>query len=201
MIVQKTLSFNQLGEKEKKYAIEKYRNESDLYFETSVINEDMIEKIEEEDFDLEKNGLSWQLSYCQGDYVGISGKIKETKLHELIMEKLDQREKKKYKFWVIDRNYIEISQEISYHHYYRQQIDVNVDYDLDDETNLIENFSNKLHELAEEIVKNYVNSLCKDLQRQGFKQIEYYNSDEYIESLFIERDYKFNEKGQMIGSV
>ena len=198
MSVETTLAFEQLSEQAKEKARSDYRNTRDYSWECDFVTEDMTHTLSENGFELDKNGLSWDLSYSQGDYVGISGKIKEGKLHELMMEKLDKRDKKKYLFWVIERCEIEITQNISYHHYYRQQIDVSVERNYDDDDyGWLSIFADKL-EFAEELVEDYVDELIGTLKRQGYEQLSYYDSDEHIDDLFINNEYEFDEEGNSI---
>lgn len=196
MTTQTTFYFNQLSDKAKDYARQQYQNERDYGFESELTSEDMIQTLEEMGFKLNNNGLSWQLSCSQGDYVGISGKINNQKLHELIMERLDRRDKKKYKFWAIDKDYIEIEQNIKHNHYYGQTIDITVHcYDGDD-YGLISNLKNKIDEFVEDILSDYVDELCVKLKQQGYEQLKHYDSNEYIDECL--NDFDFDEDGNII---
>ena len=197
MVIKTTFTFEQLNDNAKEYARQKYRESRDYSWECDFVSEDMVHILSENGFELDKNGLSWDLSYSQGDYVGINGKIKEDKLNELMMERLDKRDKKKYKFWLIDTSDIEITQNISHHHYYGQQVDVSVEINDEDDYGLIINFSNKI-ECAEEVVEDYVEELIGMLKKQGYEQLSYYNSDEYIDGFFINNDYEFDEDGEIL---
>lgn len=200
MSITTTLKFEQLSEDAKEKVRQDYRKTRDYYFETEFVTEGMTTTLEENCFDLDKGGLSWQLSNCQGDYVGIGGKIKEDKLHELMMDTLEKRDKKKYYFWVIHRHHIEITQNISHHHYYGQQVDVSVELNEDENVEyyvLLKNFVDKL-EKAEKIVEDYVNELIRTLKRQGYEQLSYYDSDEYIDDCFINNDCDFDEDGDIV---
>jgi hypothetical protein len=200
MSIKTTFKFNELSDDAKEKARQDYRKTRDYYFESEFVSDDMKTTLDVHGFELEKKGLQWDLSCSQSDFVGIDGKIKEDKLHELMMEKLDKRDKKKYYFWVIHRHYIEIIQNISHHHYYGQQVDVTVEFDEDEDVEyyvLLKNFADKL-EKAEEIVKEYIDDLIRILKKQGYEQLRYYDSDEYIDDYFINSDCEFDEDGNSI---
>ncbi len=200
MTVQTTFKFNELSDNTKGKARQDYRNARDYYFESEFVSDDMETTLKEHGFELSKKGLSWDLSYSQGDYVGICGELTKDKLHELMMGQLDKRDKKKYYFWVINRREIEIVQKISHHHYYGQQVDVSIEYDSFDDDEyfvILRNFADKL-ECAERVVKDYVDELIRILKKQGYEQLSYYDSDEYIDEYYINNDYEFDEDGSLI---
>ncbi len=114
------------------------------------------------------------------------------------MEKLNRYDKKRYKFWVIDKNYIEITQKIEHHHYYGQQVDISVEYNVSDESGLIERLVSKLEEIVSGLVGNYVDDLIELLKKQGYEQLSYYDSDEYIDDYFISNGFEFDEDGDFI---
>jgi uncharacterized protein YaaR (DUF327 family) len=113
------------------------------------------------------------------------------------MEQLTNKERKWYKLLAIDKEYIEIVHEVKYHHYYRQQIDVSVYIrDSAEKYPHIMKLYDKISSFAENIIEKEVDELRGKLKKQGYEQIEYFNSDEYADDCLIHNDYEFQESGE-----
>jgi hypothetical protein len=195
--------FEELSEEAKKKVREWFRNGmyQDFQIEAEMISESMVELAKERGFEFNgKRAVSWDLSYCQGDYVGLhDAELSKEKMNEIVLVKLNDDEKEMFKF-LIDNKYLYLHGKTDYHHYYHQQYNVEVeavDYHENELTEAImDNFINKLEEVTEEAVKDYVESFCYELKRGGYKEMDYYSSDEYIDESIINNDYEFTKDGE-----
>ncbi len=191
-------NFNELDEKAKEKAREWYRDgmNEDFTIESAMITDSMKCILIEEKFELDEDGLQWNLSNSQGDYVGLDGKINQLKLHGMIMDRLDAKEKKWYKILAVDSYYIDVSHKVSYHHYYGQQYDVDIDFDLDkEEYPIIFALYEKVHDIADEIIKDEVNELRSKLKLHGYNEIDFFYSDEHIDDVLDVNGYEFEKDG------
>jgi hypothetical protein len=51
-----------------------------------------------------------------------------------------------------------------------------------------------IEKVREKLEDLYID-LCKSLEKQGYNEIDYQNSDEYISEMLISNDYDFTENG------
>jgi hypothetical protein len=194
--------FNELSDEAKEKARERYRNimYDDFYFECQMITEDMQEQIKESGFTLNERGLEWNLGHTQGDYIGITGKINDDKINELIMNELTNKEKKRYKLLVIDTYAIEITHKVNYHHYYGQQVEVIVEIgNFDDneiKESMLDKFVDDTYCKIEKAIKDYVDDVCSDLKSYGYREIEYLYSNEIVDEMLRINEYEFTKDGK-----
>lgn len=74
---------------------------------------------------------------------------------------------------------------------------VNVEYELNIPEDWLSPEQKRDLEALYEHIKDYVEGVAKDLQRQGYAEIEYRSSDEVITDNIENGDYVFNEDGDM----
>jgi hypothetical protein len=197
-ITKHLFKFDELNEEAKENARKLYRESmyNDFTIETMMITENMEHTLNIEGFESDKNGIEWDLSNSQSDYVGLKGKIETKKLHQMIMDKLDNREKKWYKTLAVDSNYIDVGHNVSYHHYYGQQTSIEVYLNLHESSYpVIFTLYQKIETIAEELVKDEVDRLTRLLKKQGYKEIEWFFSDEHIDDVLTVNEYEFEEGG------
>lgn len=194
--------FEELSEEAKKKAREWYKDgmNNDFWIESSMISESMVELAKERGFEFEgKRGVSWDLSYCQGDYVGLQdAELSKEKMHEIVLAKLNDDEKSMFTF-LTSNGYMRVYGKTDYHHYYHQQYNIEVeavDYPENELTEAImDTFIERIEEVAEEALKSYVEDFCYELKRGGYEEIDYYYSDEYIDENIINNEYEFTKDG------
>jgi uncharacterized protein (UPF0248 family) len=148
----------------------------------------------------DKNKLSWDLSYSQGDYVGIhKAELAEAKLKEVCMSVLTEDEKQMFTF-LTDKNYLYITHSIDYHHYYGQQIEVDLEAGYFSENELSEaifdSFVDSVGGKIETAIKDYVSDIIAELKSYGYREIDYLYSDESAEEMIQANEYEFTEDGK-----
>lgn len=191
-------TFYELDEKAREKAREWYRSQlnDDFTIESTMITENMVYTLQQEGFEIEKTNVEWNLSNSQSDFVGLSGKLKEKHFHQLIMDKLDNREKKWYKMLAVDETYIDVSHHFKYHHYYGQQYQVDVECHVDEEQHpVIYKLYTKVEELANQILSDELDRMTKKLEKQGYEEIEFLYSDEHIDDVLDVNGYEFEKDG------
>lgn len=192
----KIYTFPELSEEVQKKVIEKWRNENDLQLESDMINENFQEKLSEEGYkDCE---IAWSLAYCQGDGVAFYGFPDISKLIESFYN--EERTKKRLKKVIeLIECGIEVKRnEYSNHYSHSKTMTVELDYDY---TMYYEKKYPKMIKLIEAFVSKIkvdVIRLSKELENEGYKALDYYNSDEYIKLELTEKtdNYEFLENGK-----
>lgn len=168
-----------------------YENILDSYLES--FNEEAKEQIEKEGFsDVD---INYSLSYSQGDgfsFTGYVGNVAE------FIEKIGSRFSKLYTSEYVDDISIEIVRNT--HHYAHEntvsaEVEIYYSEDIPDkEYRELESLSNELQEEVEE----YKNNLCKKLEKQGYKEIDFFYSEENIEDFIESNEYEFYENGGIV---
>jgi hypothetical protein len=200
-VTTEVFKFHELSEQSKEKAREWYRNtlNQDFHFETQMISENLFESAKDKGFELEgKSPVSWDLSNSQRDYVALNGKLSDEKLNELLMNVLSDDEKKVFEF-LKDEKYLFIHHSLEYHHYYGQRVHLEVEIDNDYPNELVEDivesFAHGKQQLFEKVLDGYVCQVCNELKRQGYKEVDYYYSNEYIDDMLTNNDYEFTKEG------
>lgn len=196
-------TFQELSNEAKEKARKWFRNgmHQDFFIESEMISESMVELAKDRGFSFNgKRAVSWQLSYCQGDYVGLhDAELSKEKMHEIVLAKLNEDEKEMFEF-LIDNKYLYLHGKTDYHHYYHQQFNVEVeavDYPENELTEAImDAFIERIEEVTEKAFKGYVEDFCYELKRGGYEEIDYYDSDEYVDENIINNDYEFTKDGE-----
>jgi hypothetical protein len=196
-------TFQELSEDAKEKARKWFKNgmHQDFHIKADMISESMVELAKERGFEFDgKRAVSWQLSYCQGDYVGLhDAELSKEKMHYIVAEQLNDDEKELFKF-LTENRYVRIYGKTNHHHYYHQQFNVEVeavDYPENELTEAImDSFIDKLEEVAEKAFKGYVEDFCYELKRGGYEEMDYYDSDEYVDENIINNEYEFTKEGE-----
>lgn len=187
--IQTTLyQFNELSEQAQQIAIENERNsEYNIYLD--FFYDYCIEQIKEKGF----NGnieLQYSLNYNQGDGLSFSAKYYDN-LKDIFISILGDKKQKTIDL-ILENCILEIKGNRG-HYYYASRKDINLElnnYYLKSTTNLdilISKVETKLTDIYIE--------LCKQLQNEGYSEIEYQNSDEYIKEFLINNQIEFTEYG------
>lgn len=186
----KIFRYDELSQEAKERA-RKWCREKGLNYEPQIITEMMESTLN--DLGYEGVEVFWRLSYSQGDGVAFYGKLTnpDKLLKRLLSEKDIRRWKRISDVIGIDIRINRIGSHL-YHHYKTMEVVVDSN-DLDQDMHpFIGIFLKKIEEKIQADVK----SVSKKLENDGYKELEYQNSDEYIDMLLSENWYEFLEDGR-----
>ncbi len=182
--------FNELSEEGKQNAIEKERNREDYYF-LDMFSDDANEKISEAGFKGNVK-LQYSLSYSQGDGLSFCADYFD-KLNDLFTEVLGPRKQKTIDCLINNISFSLKGNNGRYCYASKSDLDLELDnYYVKSQTN-IDLVINKVREKLEDLYMD----LCKELEKNGYSEIEFQDSDECISENLISNDYDFTEDGKM----
>jgi hypothetical protein len=177
--------FNELSEAAKETAIEQYRNSiGDVLW---YFSDDIKEQLREENITLEKNGLQYDLSHCQGDGLSFAGDFDVLKMVKMALPNLSEKRQN-----IIDKCIYSLYSSGNTGHYcYASKNDIDIEYNYSSwDSNRYYNLT-ALCEIVVEFTKDYYIDLCNKFEKQGYAEIEYQYSNEAIVENIIENDYQF----------
>lgn len=201
--------FDELSKDVQAKVIEKFRQSNwEDYSYTEVLTDHLQE-------DLEYRGLEgmrvvWCLSYCQGDGVSFTGKIDSETMKKMINSRvLTGMKENQIELFnrAVDAGWTIATEIYRIDNHYAHEYTVKTDdvYSHSDEyTDIAEDLGvsaeliDDLFETLQEEIEQYRISLCKELEELGYKDIEYYDSEETIKENIIENDYEFYEDGGLV---
>jgi hypothetical protein len=187
----KLYTFNELSDEAKQVAIEEYRSEDHVHLD--FFHDDAVEQIEKAGF-YGNVELQYSLSYCQGDGLSFGcDRIEESLLLSFFAEILGEGKEKTAKV-IIDNCSFENTGNKGNHYCYASKGDVS--YEFDDYYGKRYN----VHEVVSQVEKKIENlymELCKDLEKQGYSEIEYQRSDEAIIETILANGWEFLSNGKM----
>lgn len=185
----KVYNFEELSQEAKQVVIERYRNNTTEVF-LDMFQEDCIEAIQEAGFSGDIK-LQYDLGYSQGDGLSFSCDY-FTKLNEVFAEVLGEGKNKTIDCIINNCSFVLKSNEGKYCFASKGDLDFYFDnYQVNFTDSNIESVVEKVREKLENI---YVD-LCKDLEKRGYAEIEWQNSDEYIEEEIKANEYEFTKEG------
>jgi hypothetical protein len=186
--------FEELNDEAKQFAIEKYRNtERDGSGFVDQFTPDCVEAAKEAGF--EEPEFAYSLSYSQGD--GLSFKAKKyNKLVDLFKEVLGPGKDKTAQ--LLADNMTQVYKGNNGHYCYAAKSDIDI---------YLENWTSSINVLNTERIDEVVGKvlaklediyieLCAKLEKQGYTEIEYRDSDEAITETIIANEYDFEEDGR-----
>jgi len=185
----KIYTFDELSDGAKQVAIQEMRNSKEIHLDW--FNDDAKEQINEAGFydDVE---LQYSLSYCQGDGLSFScNRIEERVLLSFFAEILGEGKEKTAKVIMDNCSFVNTGNDG--HYCYASKRDI--DYTFESYKNDYKNINQVVAKVLEKIENLYVD-LCKDLENQGYKDIEYQYSDECIIDDIQANDYEFLKSGK-----
>jgi len=175
----KLYEYKELSPKAKQKALEWMREGNSV----DTLEEDFKYALHEE-FGISGVEVNWRLSYCQGDGVDFHG--------HLDMDVFRAKHKKWNKFFrKLEKKdnstvWIEIRHEGHYHHWNSMVVDVGTD-SFDDHEEIVE-------------IQEYVQDLCKEasrrLEKLGYDEIQYQNSEENLAEVASINGWLFEESGR-----
>ena len=181
-------SFDELSEAAKQNAIEIYKNDDHIYLD--FFNDDAKEQIENAGFKGNVN-LNYSLSYCQGDGLSFSCDYFD-KLNDLFIEVLGTGKQKTIDCIINNCSFENKGNNGRYSYSSRNDIS----FEFDDYSGN----KNNIHEIVSKVeikIKDLYIDLCNDLEKQGYSNIEYQNSDEAITENLELNDYDFTVNGSI----
>lgn len=203
--------FEELSDKAKQNAIKHYRESMDWQIISESITEKFTEKLSAIGYPTDD--LEWSLSYSQGDGVAFYGEVDMDKVINRLEHKGYDLNYDLYR--AINNKGLTITARIyrnsfgyHYSHYNTMEVEVDgdsievmVEYlygDLDENE-----YIDKHDEIYDFLLKlkgyihNDIKDVSKELEKEGYSDIEYYSSDEAIAEILIANEYKFTEDGMM----
>jgi hypothetical protein len=164
--------FEELKDNIKEKVIDRFRNKNDYYFLKENLEESLKELLEQHNIKFEDFNLFYSLSYCQGDGLCFIGTFNF----------------KGFRFFVTHHS--------RYYHKHSTDIEMQEDYEEDDELkNLI---NSKVKEATEGEFKGIYYKICGELEKEGYDFIEYEDSEENIKEIINLNEYTFMENGELI---
>ena len=205
--------FEELSDDAKKNAIENYRISMDWQIESEFITEKFVENLS--DMGYPTDDLEWRLSYSQGDGVAFYGEVDIDKVIDRLEHKGYDLNYDLYK--AIDNENLTITARIyrnsfdyRYSHYNTMKVEIDgdsietmmeylygyLDSDTDEYVDKYNEIYNFLLDLRD-CIHNDIKGVSKQLEKEGYNDIEYYSSDEAITETLIANEYEFTEDGVM----
>lgn len=182
----KLYSINELSKEIKEKVIEKFKNNFDI--DLDFFNYDVIEDLKSKGWNDVK--LQYSLSYCQGDGLSFSGKLDL----KWFLENIYSKKLTKFKIWALNEYiYKVISKGNTGHYSYSHKNQIEFEHNYPYERKHIE----KLLENVLDEVKDYYVKLCNEYEKQGYNEIDYQLSNEYITEFLENNEYEFFENGQV----
>jgi hypothetical protein len=206
--------FDELSPEAQQEAIQKWREGMDWSIESEMITEGFEYRLEELGYPTEDIG--WSLSYSQGDGVAFYGDVDVSKVANRLLEgevlELFNRiveEDLSISISLIRNSY-------GYHYSHWNTMEVIIDGDDDDtmmyhlypeleesadaHSNEYREKANAIQNVFDELLAKVdidIKTVSRELERSGYEQIEYYESDEAIAEEIRANDYEFEVDGAM----
>lgn len=183
--------FEELSEEAQQNAIEKWRNDTyangDSLFWFAESCKDYLC-----DLGFINPDVQYSLSYSQGDGLSFSAEG-YTRLKETFLKYLGEHHITIANY-LIDNCSLKIKGNTGHYCYaHRSDIDLYLEISGNQETPLIDEL---IESVQRDITDEYI-AACRVLENDGYSQIEYEQSDEYITETLINNEYDFTVEGDM----
>lgn len=187
IIETKVYPFSELNEEAKQVAIEQYRNTISQYINPlDMFNDDCIETLKEKGFEGIK--LQYSLSYSQGD--GLSFSAEKYNIDQLLKSVLGENKEKTAS--IIKDNLTIVMKGNNGHYCFASKNDIDIYIETGKDLPNIEDIIGKIRTMLE----NEYMSICKELENNGYAELEYRNSDDAIIEIIEDERYYFKENGK-----
>lgn len=175
--------FEELKPKPKEKAKEKYN-----FDYSDLITENFMYYLESRGYGDCK--LEWSLGYCQGDGVAFYGKVDVSTWWKKRGRTLFSKEEKKklYAEYARDSDICIGIKRNSFGNHYSHYNTMYVDVEWD----------SALAQMVETAILDDIRDISKELARMGYKDIEYYTSDECFQETAEANDYEFFADGTLV---
>lgn len=190
--------FEELSEKAKKRAIDDYRNKGWSWDQHDNDQLDEIFKQDLEEWGLDDPEVYWSLGYSQGDGVAFSGNLDVKKW-------ISKNAPKKFRP-LIGQIEVHILHDarLRYHHWNSMGVEISTELERSSRMDPKEWFPGgggkaiaRLIDEFEAFVEEAVKEFSRGLEKAGYQEIEYKESEEYISDIFEGNDYEFTEDGKI----
>lgn len=189
-ITVKLFGINELSEKSKNRAIHAFRQKGWNWDESDaeLLSETFEEKISEMGYC--SDNIAWSLSCCQGDGVCFAGEVDIEKISERLLEnkKISSDEFSEIKT-LIDEGFL--TMELSKGRSYYCILNCNYDGEFLEENTYLE----PTLDLLIKLIQDDYSELEGELEKIGYDEIDYKNTDDYIIECMEANDYEFLEDG------
>lgn len=167
--------FNELDIKIQDKVIEKFRENNDYPTLSEDLTEECKYQLNEHNIEIiDKLKVYYDLSYTQGSGTMFEGKFK----------------------W--DKYYATIKQSGHYYHYNSKDITLELIDEPDELTDKEYDYYIKQHNKDYDEFNDIYVSICKGLEKYGYNQIEYEDSEESIKEMIDSNDYEFYDNGEIV---
>lgn len=197
-ITYKIYKFEELSEQAKEKARDWYKGTmtNDFTAESETITENMIDYIKNEGGageSISDLDVSWSLSCCQGDGVSFTGIIYgyDRSALELFNHIYGNNIPKNVRRILHGINVKFIKKSTRYCHKYTVATDIEITGNYCGEIGRIE----AIIEDIEIAIDSWRKDICTTLENLGYKEIDYYYSDECVDETIIANEYEFTEEG------
>ena len=186
----KLYTFNELSEDAKQLAIRNYRNNNQETF-MDFFTEDAIQQIQEAGFRAPIK-LAYSFSYSQGDGLSFSCDYFDSNvLHDIFKDVLGSVFKDKTIEFLINNSEFRLRGNNGRYAYASAS---DIDFDIDSRLEYRHNVQGLFQRVQLRLIDIYI-GLCRKLEHQGYNEIEYQSSDEYISEELIANEYEFTADG------
>lgn len=202
--------FNELSPEAQQRAIQRWRESMDWNIESECITESFEERLRELGYPTDN--IEWGLSYSQGDGVAFYGDVDVPKVAQRILEGDDL---------ILFNSLVEENLTVTvniyknsfgyhYSHYNTMEVELDGDgidtmidclyEDLDSDS---DEYAEKYDEIGSMLItlrdgiSDEIKDVSRQLERDGYAQIEYYESDEAIRETIEANEYEFEADGTM----
>lgn len=181
-----TYEFSELDDKAKQVAIEWMRRVENEDFDSSSITEMFCERLDELGYPHDgQTSVQWSLSYSQGDGVAFYGPVDLLAVAKRLLDRNEARKVKR----IVDKGVLTITLSRLTHHYSHYNT-MGVDYEY-----LADPIPEVVTKLID-LIKADIKDVSRKLEKIGYAEIEYRNSDEYLTDLIEGNDYEFYKDGR-----
>lgn len=191
--VVKVFSFGQLSGDVKEKVIEDYRKDMILDFEGFIEN---YKTYANDKYGFTDVDWRYSLSYSQGDGASFTGGVDIEKFLRLrgLTKKYGEL-LKRFKDGDLNVEFKLISNDSHYVH--EKSVDVEFNFDMYSDKLSFDKYYNMAYELTEDIDKVRL-QLCKQFEEDGYKHVEYEQSDEQITESILANEYEYLADGTQI---
>ena len=181
-------SFNELSKTAQTYAIEKYKETSEI--DLDLFKDDCEEILKEKNITLKM--LRYSFSYSQGDGLSFSATFDiETMINNCFNNLSDKRKK-------LFQNFIYKVESIAHKtrnvYASKSHIEITVNYnnfDYEKHNNI-----NNMLTIFENYIQDLYMTICNEFENNGYNEIKNQNSVEYISEILQDNDDEFTENGK-----
>lgn len=186
--------YGELSDDAKKKAVEWGQEFAHRTFEPSMLSEWMKDRLDE--VGLPADDLEWSLSYSQGDGVAFYGLVED--LDKLVRHLRKRTATRCLRYTDADDSNYMVSVSLSrnsfgwhYSHWNTMSVDVEWSECGTDPTPAQAAAMDALYEA----VKTFVQDTSRQLERDGYADIEYQSSEEQVIEMIEANEYEFDEEG------